>query len=232
MIKCTKKGILMANSTSSGATTKFKDKCREIWLFIKQVWYVPFIWSLAWFSYWICHDAIILGQPLPQITSTNIVGVVMSIAAILFAGYISGKSSEKIAKKTGIIEIEKKNSFKFSKALSEEESQNMLLPEYSVQKTNLQESEQSEPQLENHLSIESSQIDNPNRADLETILVPTPSRNVSNQVKKGGQTKIQDIPSDCLICPNLANCDQRQKRTAESKAPCPFAKQLQNSSES
>jgi hypothetical protein len=224
----------MANSTSSGATTKFKDKCRDIWLFIKQVWYVPFIWSLAWFSYWICHDAIILGQPLPQITRTNFVGVTISIAAILFAGFIHRKSSEKIAKKTGITEIEKKNSLKFNKTLSEKESQNMLLSEYSMEKTNFQKSEQSIPPIETHLSIEPSQIDNPNEVvDVEKGLAPAPSRNVSNQVKKGGQAELhQDIPLDCLICPNLASCNQRQKRTAGSKTPCPFAKQNQNSSKS
>lgn len=224
MIKHTKKGVLMANSTSSGATSKIKEKFRDMWLFIKQVWYVPFIWSLAWFSYWICHDTIMLGQPLLQINTTNLFGVVLSIGAILFAGYISRKSREKIPEKTGLIEIEKKNSFKYTKVEIEGQSQNMPVSEYLLHQSSCQESDYPELQSENYLSTEPNQIDVPNMAKVEKIQVPSSSNSVSDQAMNGDQTKTQqDIPSDCLVCPKLANCDQRQNRSTESKTPCPFA---------
>lgn len=47
------------------------------------MWYVPFFWSLTWFSYWILHEVLILNTPLIQVNPVNCVGAVTSILVLL-----------------------------------------------------------------------------------------------------------------------------------------------------
>ena len=101
MIKGGKRSVLIARlSTSKDSIKKFQGKCRGLWLIIKQVWYMPFIWSLAWFSYWLFQESIVMGQQLTQGSTFNQIGLAISIVAILIAGCMSGKSGEKNIKKT------------------------------------------------------------------------------------------------------------------------------------
>jgi hypothetical protein len=63
-------------------------KYKEIWHFYKRIWYVPFIWSLTWYSYWILRDIAVWHKPLNQMDPTNCAGTIISIAFILSATQI------------------------------------------------------------------------------------------------------------------------------------------------
>jgi hypothetical protein len=63
-------------------------KYKEIWHFYKRTWYVPFIWSLTWYSYWILRDIAVWHKPLNQMNPTNCAGTIISIAFILSATQI------------------------------------------------------------------------------------------------------------------------------------------------
>ena len=224
LIERSKKGVLIAKlSASKDSTTKIKGKSREIWLFIKQVWYVPFIWSLAWFSYWIFHDIVVLSQPIIQVNKFNYIGVTISISAILFAGYIHEKSNKKSDEKAGKFGIEKEHIFVSSKPLSVESDQESVFPLKTTQKTQREQSEELTPQLKNQSLIETDIIQKQNERSSE-FTQPAIKNIYHNQENLKNQIKTsQEIPSDCLICPNLTNCDQRKRRTVETEIPCPYA---------
>ena len=202
-----------------------ESKSKDIWLYIKQVWYMPFIWSLAWFSYWIFHDVIVYNHSIFQLSTLNYFGVAISISALLIAGYVYGRSHKKQVEKTAEAGIKAKNLFVFRKAFVKKSSQESLLPQENMHKIQGTKLEQLAPKLKNHSPIETSQTQKPNAVASESTQTPSiigtsPSQvNLTNQTKKS-----QEIPSDCLICHKLAKCDQRQKRTNKMGIPCPYAK--------
>jgi len=229
MIKGDKRGVLIAKlSASDEAISKLEKKCRNIWSIIKQVWYVPFIWSLAWFSYWLFQECIALGQPLAQGNPFNILGLFASIAAILAAGYISGKSHKKNLEISGKAGIEDKSSFTLLEASLRSDSQGVLHSQRVVQKAQYDKSEKPESQLGNYTPTETNQINRLNDKHLKPV---RPLEIIENSQTQGDQSiqakKHQEIASECLICPNLTSCDQRKRMTADSKTPCSYARMNQ-----
>jgi hypothetical protein len=61
--------------------TKFDD----VWQTYKQIWYVPFIWSFMWYSYWIIFDSVVWDKPLVQLNLLNCIGATTSAIFILVA---------------------------------------------------------------------------------------------------------------------------------------------------
>ena len=57
---------------------------KEVGDVCKQIWYVPFIWSLAWYLSWIFFSVAIWHKPLAQVNPLNYVGAATSIAVPLF----------------------------------------------------------------------------------------------------------------------------------------------------
>ena len=226
MIKDSRKGVLIAKlSTSNEAITKIKNKCKDIWLIIKQVWYVPFIWSLAWFSYWIFQESIVPEHSLTQGNYSNYLGLAISIAGILLAGYISGKSRNKDPKITGKAEVEKKSSLTLNQASPIQDSQEALLSQELFQEKDFDKSSESEQQSRYPLSTEPSKIKTPDKMSNEKVQNREMKDNsVPQDDSSFNAQEQQDIALDCLICPNLTSCDHRQKITAESKSECPLAR--------
>jgi cell division septum initiation protein DivIVA len=60
----------------------------DVWHTYRQIWYVPFIWSFAWYSYWIIHDIVVWNKPLAQLNMLNYVGATASAIFILAASPI------------------------------------------------------------------------------------------------------------------------------------------------
>ena len=226
MIRRSKKGIPTAKlSTSPESGTRIKGKFREVWSFIKQVWYVPFIWSLAWFSYWVFHDIITLGQMQVQELNFNYIGLAISIIAVFIAGYISGKSRKKNNVKTEKAGVKGKAFSQLEKTPREKEFQESVSSQYSFQETRSQKSEKLGQQLEHYSTIEKNRIEESNEPPIESgQALNIKSNNLRTLSATVETEKLQEIPTDCLICPNLTNCDQRQKRRTESETPCPYAK--------
>jgi hypothetical protein len=69
-------------------------KSQETWFLIKQVWYVPFSWSLSYYLYWIIRDVVVFNKTVFQIPLLNWGGVVISIA-LLLAGFQNRTSAQK-----------------------------------------------------------------------------------------------------------------------------------------
>ncbi len=93
----------MTNPNSQGIG-RFRSTCQDLWSLGMQAWYVPFVWSLAWFSYWTFHDALVLKQ-ITQGTPSALLGLSISISALLFGGYVSGKPVTRrvVEKATGFV---------------------------------------------------------------------------------------------------------------------------------
>ena len=221
MIKRSKNGVPVAKlSTSNEATTEFKSKLAELWSFIKQVWYVPFIWSLAWFSYWIFQENIILGHPITQGNYFNHIGFTISMIAIIVKGWISKSNKEKIKVRERISDS-KDASTEFHKTQSEMPSK----------ESQYWESENLNPQPQHYSLIDEDQTEQLTKTDIDSIRSPMFTEISHSKVDRVSQNTNQEIPSDCLLCPNLANCDYRKKRSNEPGTPCPFASTTPNHSE-
>lgn len=222
MIKRSKNGVPIAKlSTSNEATTELKRKFAELWSFIKQVWYVPFIWSLAWFSYWIFQENVILSHPVTQGNYFNYVGFTISMIAIIVKGWISKSNRENIEERAKIFGS-KNASSKFHTTQSEMPST----------ETQYLEFEHLKPQPEHYSLIDEDQTEQLTETDIDSTRSPIFTSEISpSKVDRVSQNTDQEIPSDCLLCPNLANCDQRKKRSNEPGTPCPLGSTTSNHSE-
>lgn len=202
---------------------RFRSTCQDLWLLGKQAWYVPFLWSLAWFSYWVFHDAIVLKQ-VTQGTPSDLLGVSISISALLFAGYISGKSITKIVveKATGVAAMLGKK-FPFSKFFDDNKV-TRILPQKLQQEMTVKESQRSEPEIElEAVEIDSEEefYENPDEPVQPSV---SPHSLLSHARQPHEGRKIQEISADCLICPNLLRCNERQNRGVEFVTRCPLAR--------
>ena len=212
MIKHSKSGFPIAKlSKSNEATTEIESKLAELWSVIKQVWYIPFIWSLAWFSYWIFQENIILQNPITQGSRLNYIGFAISVMAIFVKGWISRKPNRKNIQKTGKNEINKDDIISYE-----------TLSKMSSQDSQYRESEQTKIQPQYHSLIEKNQIQQVVEKSEESLGNTILTESTSTQSFNLSESAHKEIPSDCLLCPNLANCDQRQKRSGEPHKPCPF----------
>lgn len=222
MIKRSKNGVPIAKlSTSNEATTELKRKFAELWSFIKQVWYVPFIWSLAWFSYWIFQENVILSHPVTQSNYFNYVGFTVSMIAIIVKGWISKSNKENNEERAKIFGS-KNASNKFHTTKGEMPSK----------ETQYLEFEHLKPQTENYSLIDEVQTEQLTETDIDSIRSPIfTSESSPSKADRVSQNTDQEIPSDCLLCPNLANCDQRKKRSKEPGTPCPLESTTSNHSE-
>ena len=217
--------LLPKRSTLNEATTGIKRRCKSIWLLIKQVWCIPFIWSLGWFSYWIFYSVIVLNQLLTQVNPLNYVGIAISIGALLIAGYISGKSiNKKVVEKISVI-FDLKKIFSFRKAHDEKKARRQSLTQKFMRRTKVEQLEPLEPQINHSSIIEQGQIQTADEPSEESVQISATPRVLASQSKHPDQTcESQVILPECLVCPNLVNCTHRQNRTVDSETPCPFAK--------
>ncbi len=226
-----KEDVLLPNrSTLNETTTGIKRRCKSIWLLIKQVWYIPFLWSLAWFSYWIFYSVIVSNQLLTQVNPLNYVGIAISIGALLIAGYISGKSiNKKVVEKISII-FNLKKIFSFRKTRNEKKARSHSLTQKFMPRNKVEQPKPLKPQINHASIIEQGQIQTPYEPIQEPVQVSATPRVLASQSKHPDQTReSQEIGPECLVCPNLVNCTHRQNRIIDSETPCPFATNLQKS---
>jgi len=209
-----KAGILAKLSSMNQTVATFKAKCQPAWFVIKQAWYIPFLWSLAWYSYWIFHSGIVLKTPLHEGNNLNYIGAGLSISALLIAGYNARRPIIKSVKTT-------------FRSLYRRPSQPMQT--ISTQKT-----EQDKMQIK---PVEAGQIPPVKMKQLPkeippsrlTLIDETVSSNPSIRKVEQAASTPQDFSSECLTCPNLINCTYRHKRTVElsmqngNHTPCPYA---------
>jgi hypothetical protein len=199
---------------------------KDIWIVTKKIWYIPFFWSLAWFSYWIGYSIFVHNQLLAQINPEYYYGMTISIAAILVAGYISGKSTVKKIKVAPSI----KKELSMRNSLNETYDQRQIFNQDFVHRTEMEEDAQNQ-QIDHGSLVETFQRERPlersEELTQEPAQTPATPHTSSIQVKPTDQPrKPQETPSDCFVCPNLMNCTERQKRITDPETPCPLAKKL------
>ena len=184
---------------------------------------MPFIWSLAWFSFWLFRDSIVLAQPLFQGSNSNYIGIAVSVVALLIKGYISGKSKEKQVATAEEVRLESEIQPASYKMSNEKVPKESTLTKEFAEQTQYTQSEKLELPIERYPTIESSQIETSNKTSPEPIEIAKNDDGIKNEVDLSIQpAKYTEIPSECLICPNLTNCDQRKKITANSELCCPL----------
>ena len=211
---------------------------KDILLVAKQIWYIPFFWSLAWFSYWIGYSFFVYNQTLSQINPEYYYGMTISVAAILIARYVSGKSKSTVKKTKVASSVEKE--FSLRNSLNEGNGQSQFF-NHDVKDRPEMEAVGQKPHINQQSLIETFQLERPWRKPWERseeqpqerATIPATTPTPSNQVKQHDQPcKPPETSSDCFVCPNLMNCTQRQKRVNNSNTPCPFTKKNQQESPS
>jgi len=208
MINQSKKAVLLAKLAALNQTmANFKAKCQPAWLIIKQTWYIPFLWSLAWYSYWIFHSAIVLKIPFYEGNTSNYVGVAVSVTALIVAGY---RARHPIKKSVGI-------------------AAHSLLRK-PTHTTQTDHPKQPVPNLKQTQTIETRQVQKEINPVIRTAQTGKSVTSLYNghDNKSAPPQSSRDFSSECLTCPNLISCTYRQKRTVElstqngNNTPCSY----------
>jgi hypothetical protein len=217
---------LLASKVSAltKAVANVKGKCQTIWHFGKQVWYIPFLWSLAWYSYWIFRSVIVLKTPLLQINAIDYFGAVVSMAALLVAGYrAKGPIKKSVAK---ITQINVKRTLSHNNPMEAKQ----IRPLSRKTEPSLQMLTAKQPQLKilNKLSVE-KRIQAPEMAPPRKPVQQVSRANEITRSRDKPVSPPKDFSTECLTCAKLVNCTYRQQRVAELNSmgsnalPCSFA---------
>jgi hypothetical protein len=214
-----KPGILAKLSSMNQTFATFRAKFQTAWFVIKQVWYIPFLWSLAWYSYWIFHSTIVLKTPLHEENNLNYIGAGISIAALLITGYNARRPIIKSVKTTfrSLYRRPSQSTQTISKQKNEQEKMHIKPVE----------AEQIPP-------AKMKQIPKENPPSRLVLIDENVSSSPSIQEVEQTASTPQDFSSECLTCPNLIDCTYRPKRTVElstqigSLTPCPYKPLVKN----
>jgi hypothetical protein len=235
MISRPKKAVLIAKfSALNQAVANFKCKCQTISLVVKQIWYIPFLWSLAWYSYWIFRSALVFNTPLLQISAVDYLGASISIVALLIAGYRAREPIKRSVAMASDIGINMKKVLSHRDHLKES-VQIPPLPRKTGQNTQIEIQLQPKPQLKNQPPVQSHPSPKKIVETKKPIIEQSSDvRVLSTGANRSSQTQSsKDFSTECLTCAKLVNCTQRQKRamelsSSENHAPCRFAAELSN----
>lgn len=208
-----KAGILAKLSSMNQTVAAFKAKCQPALFVIRQVWYIPFLWSLAWYSYWIFHSAIVLKTSLHEENNLNYIGAGISIAALLVAGYNARRPIIRSIKTT------------FSSLYRRSSRPTQTISTQKTEQAKMQIKPVIAGQIPPAKMKQLSKEIPPSRLTLiDETVISNPS---IREVEQAASTS-QDFSSECLTCPNLIDCTYRPKRTVElstqigSVTPCPY----------
>jgi hypothetical protein len=236
MVSRAKKGfpnvkLLALNQAVAGVS----NSCRDVWLLYKQLWYVPFFWSLTWFSYWILREVFVLNAPLHQVDAVNYFGAIASITTLLLAvPRIRTKISKTCVPVGTQIGMKIKNAFfiggvhiKKSSPMTIFSSEKKLSQNIQVKKP-MQQKLQVQYQSPIKIS-QTEKLESPKQLKQPSSSLST----LSSTGKYSNQHPLsQEIPSECLTCANLISCDYRKNRFVESetqvqnRVACRFAAKI------
>jgi hypothetical protein len=234
MVSRAKKASLNLKPLTLPQTTAcLGNRCRNIFLLYKQMWYVPFFWLLTWFSYWILREVLVLYTPLHQVNPVNYFGAIISIAVLLLAvprfGTIIRKRSVLVGTQMG---IKIKNAFFLVGVHIKSRRIGFSWKKKLVQNIKVKKMIQQKVQVKFQSPIKGSQA--PGLEPPKQLKQPSLSlRTLSGNTNYSKQHQLpQEIPEECLTCANLISCDYRQNRfgdpetEAEKRVTCRFAAEL------
>jgi hypothetical protein len=212
------------------------DKCHGILSIIKQMWFVPFFWSLTWFSYWIIRDIFVLNTSLTQIKPLNLAGAVFSISVLLLATPRLGTSIRKkaIRLRTHLgIDIKKDvihthiRPDNYNRSTSFHSAEN-IAPTTQVEKIPLEK-----PQRKYQSPFRKNEISEPKNVSEKTTKSQSIANALSSSSSYSRQNQIsQEISAECLTCANLVSCKYRRYNRDESPlqnhkiSKCPLMEKL------
>ena len=209
MVSRAKKGfpnvkLLALNQAVAGVS----NSCRDVWLLYKQLWYVPFFWSLTWFSYWILREVFVLNAPLHQVDAVNYFGAIASIATLLLAMFRLRTNNN--GTQTSLSNVKR-----------------------SVQGIQVEMSKLQRPPIKHQSSIKTSVREKLEQPSQKLIPSQSGATVFPTSVSTSSQHSVsQEIPSECWTCANLIGCDHRRIEFVESQVQgsesvkCPFATEI------
>jgi hypothetical protein len=196
--------LLALNQAVAGVS----NSCRDFWLLYKQMWYVPFFWSLSWFSYWILREVFVLNAPLHQVDAVNYFGAVASIVVLLLAMFRLRTNNN--GTQTSLSNVKR-----------------------SVQGFQVEMPKLHRPPIKHQSSIGTSVREKLEQAPQKLMPSQSGASALSTSVSSSSQHSVsQEIPSECLTCANLIGCDHRRSEFVESQVQgsesvkCPFAAEI------
>jgi hypothetical protein len=218
------------------------NKLKQLWYVCRQMYYVPFIWSLTWYMFWILRDFIIFGKPVTQTNPLNCVGTVISVSALmvkLFAvqsrfaeiarkAYVSTKSQ--IADKTmALVDSHILLKIRSSVGRHVEGATRFLRSRCSVGKSTASVLE--EPALKRTIQYQGLIEEKPRQHRLQDrsrrqmkdpqkmpakLLPPRINGDLHpKRVDPVDLGTLDKIAENCLVCPDLVHCSHRQERAKE-----------------
>ena len=190
---------VMNAADSVGAATG--SRWHKILKLLKEIWYIPFVWSLTWYLYWTIRDVVVFNRGLLEITPWNYVGIVASVTALLMNSSTVGKLrvTDRFVQ-DGIKPV-----------VAQVTHTEVSLDAATQLESNSQKAAFDEPQIKRGiLSENSGELKRKNRRQLQ----PKEPQQIAeiNQAEQEPQEclKATDDPSICFVCPKLIECLHRR----------------------
>jgi hypothetical protein len=231
-----KAGLNLKTIAAYQTSLSLGGKRRDILSIIKQMWFVPFFWSLTWFSYWIIRDLFVLNTSLTQIKPLNLAGAVFSIIVLLLATPRLGTSIRKKAillrthrginvKKGAIHTYIRPDNYNRSTSIHNIKN---ISPTAHVEKIHLEK-----PQRKYQSPFRKNELAEPKNVSEKITKSQSIANALSSSASYSRQNQMsQEISAECLTCAYLVSCHHRRYDSDESPlqnrkiSDCPLMEKL------
>jgi hypothetical protein len=205
--RASKVGLNLKPSIIPQTTPGFSNAIKNIFLICKQVWYIPFFWTLTWYSYWILRATIILNTPLIQLNLTDCIGAAISTSILIVALVQRRFHADKRITITAYHKVENE-----AQKIHEEKLQKSRINYQTIIRSAPEKLEETPRKL--------------------TVPKPIDSITARGVDYFKHHTSSQEILAECLTCENLISCRHRRSQPiglqdqGSQTARCPFAQKL------
>ena len=214
------------------------DKYRDILSILKQMWFVPFFWSLTWFSYWIIRDILVLNASLTQVKPINLAGEAVSISVLLLVVPRLGTFIRKKSITLGTcLAINIKKAFvnarvRFSKTSIITHFHNAKNDTRPIQ---AEIGNTEKLQVEHQSSFGKNETTKPKNLTEKITKAQSITSAISSNASYSPQKRMsQEIASECLTCANLISCNNRRIEPGQTQvqnnksSKCPLLEKIAN----
>jgi len=212
------------------------NKCRDILSILKQMWFVPFFWSLTWFSYWIIRDVLVLNTSLTQVKPVNLAGAAFSISVLILATPRLGTSIRKKSILLGTrLGINIKKAFLHTRVRPNNNRRSTSLHDVknSPRPIQVEKTKPQKLQMKYQSSFGKNEVAEPKKVSEKITKSQSIASTLSSSASYSTQNSMsQEISSECLTCANLINCNHRRYELGETQvqnhksSKCPLMEKL------
>jgi len=237
-----KVGLNSKPLTVSQTTPRYGSSTKKIFLLCKQIWYVPFFWTLTWFTYWILRATIILNTPLTQLNPIDLTGAIISTSILILAIPHLGKTIRKtsaLATKHATTNIKEAFIHTFHTRFHAE---NKTWPtSHSKAMNNIQKNRAVTSKLQtppishkDTIGIGREKLEQKLERTSDKLTLPQsgPSAVAGGVVYAPDNSVSQELSLECLTCENLIRCRHRRNQRFEAQirgfqiSKCHFARTI------